>query len=29
MPQKLPVNDLKWIKQEELSKFNQDVIKKL
>ena len=27
MPQKVPVNDFKWIKQEELSKFNQDVIK--
>ena len=27
MPQKVPVNDFKWIKQEELSKFNQDFIK--
>ena len=27
MPQKLPVNDSKWIKKEELSKFNEDFIK--
>ena len=25
--QKLPVNDFKWVKQEELSKFNEDFIK--
>ena len=25
--QKLPVNDFKWIKKEELSKFNEDFIK--
>ena len=24
MSQKLPVNDFKWVKQEELSKFNED-----
>ena len=24
MSQKLPVNDFKWLKQEELSKFNED-----
>ena len=29
MSQKLPVNDFKWIKKEELSKFNEDFIKKL
>ena len=28
MSQKLPVNDFKWIKKEELSKYNEDVIKK-
>ena len=27
MPQKLPVNDLKWVKQEDLSQFNEDFIK--
>ena len=27
MSQKLPVNDFKWGKQEELSKFNEDFIK--
>ena len=27
MSQKLPVNDFKWVKQEELSKFNEDFIK--
>ena len=27
MSQKLPVNDFKWIKKEELSKFNEDFIK--
>ena len=27
MPQKLPVNDFKWVKQEELSKINEDFIK--
>ena len=27
MCQKLPVNDFKWIKQEELSKFNENFIK--
>ena len=25
--QKLPVNDFKWLKQEELSQFNEDFIK--
>ena len=29
MSQKLPVNDFKWVKKEELSKFNEDFIKKL
>ena len=29
MSQKLPVNNFKWVKQEELSKFNEDFIKKL
>ena len=29
MSQKLSVNDFKWIKKEELSKFNEDFIKKL
>ena len=28
MSQKLPVNDFKWVKQEELLKFNEDFIKK-
>ena len=27
MSQKLPANDFKWVKQEELSKFNEDFIK--
>ena len=27
MSQKLPVNDFKWIKKEELSKFNENFIK--
>ena len=27
MSQKLPVNDFKWIKQEEFSRFNEEVIK--
>ena len=27
MFQKLTVNDFKWIKEEELSKFNEDFIK--
>ena len=27
MPRKLPVNDFKWAKQEELLKFNEDFIK--
>ena len=27
MSQKLPVNDFKWIKKEELSQFNKDFIK--
>ena len=27
MSQKLPVNDFKWVKKEELSKFNEDFIK--
>ena len=27
MSQKFPVNDFKWVKQEELSKFNEDFIK--
>ena len=27
MSQKLPVNDFKWVKQEELSTFNEDFIK--
>ena len=27
MSQKLPVNDLKWVKQEDLSQFNEDFIK--
>ena len=27
MSQKLPVNDFKWVKQEELSKFNEKFIK--
>ena len=27
MSQKLQVNDFKWIKKEELSKFNEDLIK--
>ena len=27
MSQKLPVNDFKWLKQEELSQFNEDFIK--
>ena len=27
MSQKLPVNDCKWVKQEELSKFNEDFTK--
>ena len=27
MSQNLPVNDFKWIKQEELSKFNEDFTK--
>ena len=27
MSQKLPVNDFKWVKQKELSKFNEDFIK--
>ena len=28
MSQKLPVNHFEWVKQEELSKFNEDFIKK-
>ena len=27
MSQKLPVNDFKWVKKEELSKFNEDFLK--
>ena len=27
MSQKLPINDIKWIKKEELSKFNENFIK--
>ena len=27
MSQKLPVNDFKWVRQEKLSKFNEDFIK--
>ena len=27
MSQKVPVNDFKWIRKEELSKFNEDFIK--
>ena len=27
MSQKLPINDFKWVKQEELSNFNEDFIK--
>ena len=27
MSQKLPTNNFKWVKQEELSKFNEDFIK--
>ena len=27
MSQKLPVNDFKWVKKEEFSKFNEDFIK--
>ena len=27
MSQKLPMNDFKWVKQEELLKFNEDFIK--
>ena len=27
MSQELPVNDFKWVKQDELSKFNEDFIK--
>ena len=27
MSQKLPVNDFKWVKQEDLSQFNEDFIK--
>ena len=27
MSQKLPTNDFKWVKQDELSKFNEDFIK--
>ena len=27
MSQKLPVNDFKWVKKEELSNFNEDSIK--
>ena len=27
MSKKLPVNDFKWVKQEELSKFSEDFIK--
>ena len=27
MSQKLPINEFKWVKQEELSKFNEDFIK--
>ena len=26
MSQKLPVHDFKWVKQERLSKFNEDII---
>ena len=29
MSQTLPVNDLKWVKQEDLPQFNEDFIKKL
>ena len=29
MSQKLPVNDFKWLKQEEVSKFNEDFIKSM
>ena len=29
MSQKLPVNDFKWVKQEELSNFNENFIKKM
>ena len=28
MPQKLPVKGFKWVKQEKLSRFNEDFIKK-
>ena len=27
MSQKLPINEFKWVKQEELPKFNEDFIK--
>ena len=27
MSQKLPVNDFKWVKQEDLSQFNEDLMK--
>ena len=27
MSQKLPVNDFKWVKQEDLSQFSEDIIK--
>ena len=27
MSQKLPVNDFKWVKQEDLSQFSEDFIK--
>ena len=29
MSQKLPVNDFKWVKQEDLSQFNEDFIKSM
>ena len=29
MSQKLPVNGFKWVKQEELSNFNEDFFKKM
>ena len=29
MSQKLPVNGFKWVKQEELSNFNEDFLKKM
>ena len=29
MPQKLPVKGFKWVKKKELSKFNEDSIKKI